>query len=132
MIELTANPAYLHALAANTREAGGLDRAKELDSAAHDIKNLRDYAEQLERRINQCRGELTEADTQRDDAAWALMTLIRPELEMMIDEAVEQCRPLEDLSERVEKLENDLGDDIRREVRDMIQEGEIIVNIDIS
>jgi len=132
MIDLKTNPDYLHTLAADTREAGREETAKDLDGAAHDIKNLRDYAERLERSVNQMSGEIQSIRTQRDEAAAALLAIIRPELERMIDDAVEQCRPLEDLRERVERLENDLGDDIRREVRDMIQDGEIVVNIDIS
>jgi len=132
MIELKTNPDYLHTLAADTREAGREETAKDLDAAAHDLKNLRDYAERIERSVNQMSGEIQSIRTQRDDAARALLAIFRPELEKMVDELLEHNRPLEDLRERVERLENDLGDDIRREVRDMIQDGEIVVNIDIS
>ena len=132
MIELKTNPDYLHTLAADTREAGREETAKDLDGAAHDIKNLRDYAEQLERSVNQMSGEIQSIRTQRDKAAAALLAIFRPEMERMIDAAVEQCRPLEDLRERVESLETDLGDDLRRELRDMITDGEIIVNIDVA
>lgn len=134
MIDLKTNPDYLHTLAADTREAGREETAKDLDGAAHDIKNLRDYAEQLERSINQMSGEITSIRTQRDDAARALLAIFRPELEKMVDELLEYNRPLEDLRERVERLEDDddKADDIRREVRDMITDGEIIVNIDVA
>lgn len=133
MIELKTNPDYLHKLAADTREAGREETAKDLDSAAHDIKNLRDYAERIERSVNQMSGEIQSIRTQRDEAAAALLAIFRPELEKMIDDALEYCRPFENLRERVEQLEDAEqieGDDIRREVRDMIADGEITVTID--
>ena len=60
MIEMRTNPDYLHSLAADTREAGREETAKDLDNAAHDIKNLRDYGWTLEKTINE-----TSADVQR-------------------------------------------------------------------
>lgn len=132
MIELKTNPDYLHRLAADHRDDGRTQTAADIDSAAHDIKNLRDYAERIERSVNQLSAEINSIRTQRDEAAAALLAIFRPELEKMIDEAVEQCRPLEDLRDRVERLEDDddKADDIRREVRDMIADGEITVTID--
>lgn len=132
MIDLKTNPDYLHTLAADTREAGREETAKDLDGAAHDIKNLRDYAESLERSINQMSGEINSIRTQRDDAARALLAIFRPELERMVDELLEYNRPLEDLRERVERLEDndDKADDIRREVRDMIADGEIVISVE--
>lgn len=134
MIELKTNPDHLHAIASNVRLTDQTDLAHDLDAAAHDLKNLRDYAERIERSVNQMSGEIQSIRTQRDEAAAALLAIIRPELERMIDDAVEQCRPLEDLRDRVERLEGDhTGDDeIRGTVRDMIRDGDIIVNIDIS
>ena len=132
MIELKTNPDYLTRLASDTIEAGRDQTGADINAAAHDLKNLRDYAEGLERNTQLMSGEIQSIRTQRDEAAAALLAIIRPEMERMIDEAVEQCRPLEDLRERVERLENDLGDDIRREVRDMIQDGEIVVSVDLA
>ena len=134
MIELKTNPDHLHAIASNVRLTDQTDLAHDLDAAAHDMKNLRDYGERLERSVNQMSSEIQSIRTQRDEAAAALLAIIRPEMERMIDEAVEQCRPLEDLRDRVERLEGDhTGDDeIRGTVRDMIRDGDIIVNIDIS
>jgi hypothetical protein len=42
-----------------------------------------------------------------------------------------ECRPLEDLRERVERLEDDddKANDIREEVRDMIRDGELVVEL---
>jgi predicted nucleic acid-binding Zn-ribbon protein len=134
MIDLKTNPDHLHAIASNVRLTDQTDLAHDLDAAAHDIKNLRDYAERIERSVNQMSGEIQSIRTQRDDAARALLAIFRPELEKMVDELLEYNRPLEDLRERVERLENDddKADDIRREVREMIQDGDIVVNIDIS
>ena len=134
MIELKSNPDHLHALAADYREAEREETAKDLDSAAHDIKNLRDYAERVENTVAQMSREINSIRTQRDEAAAALLAIFRPELERMIDAAVEQCRPIDDLRDRVERLEDDddKADDIRREVREMIADGDIIVSIDHS
>ena len=133
MIELKTNPDHLHAIASNVRLTDQTDLAHDLDAAAHDLKNLRDYAERIERSVNQMSGEIQSIRTQRDEAAAALLAIFRPELEKMIDDALEYCRPFENLRERVEQLEDAEqieGDDIRREVRDMIADGEITVTID--
>lgn len=134
MFELKTNPDYLHRLAVDTREAGLEETAKDLDNAAHDIKNLRDYMERLERSVNQMSGEINSIRTQRNDAAAALLAIIRPELETMVDELLEYNRPLEDLRERVDRLEDDddRAEEIRREVRDMIADGEIVVSVEVS
>jgi phage shock protein A len=105
-------------------------------AAALDHRNLQEYAEQLESNIQKMSGEIQSIRTQRDEAAAALLAIFRPELERMIvdfvDAAVGQCRPLEDLRERVERLEDDddKADEIREEVRDMIRDGELVVTID--
>lgn len=132
MIELHTNPDQLINLADNTPSNPEHFPAKDVRMAAHDIKNLRDYAESLERSVNQMSGEINSIRTQRDEAAAALLAIFRPELEKMVDELLEYNRPLEDLRERVERLEDDddKADDIRREVRDMIADGEITVTID--
>jgi len=129
MIELYTNPDQLINLSDNGEATG-----KDVRMAAHDIKNLRAYAERIERSVNQMSGEIQSIRTQRDEAAAALLAIFRPELERMIDAAVEQCRPIDDLRDRVERLEddNDKADDIRREVREMIADGDIIVSIDHS
>jgi phage shock protein A len=134
MIDLKTNPDHLHAIASNVRLTDQTDLAHDLDAAAHDLKNLRDYAERIERSVNQMSGEIQSIRTQRDEAAAALLAIIRPELERMIDDAVEQCRPLEDLRDRVERLEGDHTGyvEIRDTVRDMIRDGDIIVSIDHS
>lgn len=157
MIELKSNPDYLHRLAHDTRESGHTETAEDLDGAAHDIKNLRDYGWTLEKTLNETSAEIQQwkdkaaememraqareenynaVCEQRDAAAAALLAIIRPQLEILIDELLDYNRPLENLRERVEALEDmnddDKAEDIRREVRDMIADGEIIVTIDTN
>jgi len=129
MIELNTDTDFLIKL---SDDMEGSETARDVRMAAHDIKNLRDYAESLERSINQMSGQINSIRTQRDEAAAALLAIFRPELERMIDDAVEQCRPLEDLRDRVERLEGDHTGyvEIRDTVRDMIRDGDIIVSID--
>ncbi len=145
MIELRTNPDYLHSLAADTREAGRDETAKDLDNAAHDIKNLRDYGWTLEKTMNETSAEIqkwkdkaaemeTRAEAreenynavcaQRDAAAAALLANIRPELETvvykLIAERLEDLHgDIEDLKERVDDVPNE--DDINDAVREFMQ-----------
>lgn len=147
MITLKTDPDYLHRVAADHRTDGRGQTATDIDSAAHDIKNLRDYAEQAERTVNQLSAEINSIRTQRDEAAAALLAIFRPELERMIEkaldesreleriieEAVEECRLVDNLRERIERLEDNeqnADDAMRDTVRDMIRDGDIIVSID--
>ena len=79
--------------------------------------------------------EINMLRTQRDDTAKhlaALLAIFRPELERMIEAAVESSSSIEDLADRVEALESDREDIMRDTVRDMIRGGDIIVRIDLS
>jgi len=129
MIELKTNPDYLTRLASDTIEAGRDQTGADINAAAHDIKNLRDYAEGLERNTQQMSGEIQSIRTQRDEAAAALLAIIRPELERM----VQDLPALSDLSDRLDHLEDNEGnaDTIRDEVRDMIRDGDITVTVDV-
>ena len=129
MIELKTNPDYLTRLASDTIEAGRDQTGADINAAAHDIKNLRDYAEGLERSTHQMSGEIQSIRTQRDEAAAALLAIIRPELERM----VQDLPALSDWSDRLDHLEDNEGnaDTIRDEVRDMIRDGDITVTVDV-
>jgi predicted nucleic acid-binding Zn-ribbon protein len=134
MIELKTNPDTLHAMATEVMA----DRIKaDVLNAAHDLKNLRDYAEGLERSTHQMSGEIQSIRTQRDEAAAALLAIIRPELQKMIEQELEDAVVVEnlndrfsDLDDRLERLE-DPADTIRDEVRDMIRDGDITVTVDV-
>ena len=140
MIELRTNPDYLHSLAADTREAGRDETAKDLDNAAHDIKNLRDYGYTLERTTNEASAEIqkwkdkaaeleTRAEAreenynavcaQRDAAAAALLAIIRPELETLVNKLV---------NEHVETLEADI-DDLKTQCEDIPNDDQITDSI---
>jgi hypothetical protein len=131
MIELRTNTDFLDRLAAEETQAGRDGNGTDIKAAALDHRNLQEYAERLESNIQNMSGEIQSIRTQRDEAAAALLAIFRPELERMIDAAIEQCRPLEDLRERVERLEDDddKANDIREEVRDMIRDGELVVEL---
>jgi len=119
MIELHTNPDNLITLSDNAETTG-----KDVRMAAHDIKNLRDYAESLERSVNQMSGEINSIRTQRDAAAAALLAIFRPELETMVqslvNEQLDDMRgDIEDMKERVDDIPNE--DDINDAVREFMQ-----------
>ena len=135
MIELKTNPDTLHAMATEVMA----DRIKaDVLNAAHDLKNLRDYAEGLERNTQQMSGEIQSIRTQRDEAAAALLAIIRPELEKMIERELEAATAIDDLKDRMSDLDDrlerveDPADTIRDEVRDMVRDGEIVVTVDLA
>jgi len=146
MIDLKQNPDHLHAIASNVRLTDQNDLAHDLDNAAHDLKNLRDYSEQLERSVNSLSAEIASIRDQRETAAKALLAIFRPELEDMIDQAVRDSRAVFELISQVEYLEtehsdlvdrldaleaDDLDDTKTRDaVKDMIRDGDIVVTID--
>jgi predicted nucleic acid-binding Zn-ribbon protein len=160
MIEfgIKTNPDFLRQLAADARANGHTATAQDLDVAAHDLKELREHAERLERSLestsslnSSLTSEINSLRTQRDETASALLAVFRPELEKMVNNVMDEwCRPLELLRERLEELLDEdtrdddkaedicrevrdmIAEDIRREVRDMIADGEIIVSLDVS
>ena len=135
MIELKTNPDTLHAMA--TEVMADRIKADVLD-AAHDLKNPRDYAEGLERNTQQMSGEIQSIRTQRDEAAAALLAIIRPELQKMIERELEDATAIDDLKDRMSDLDDrlerveDPADTIRDEVRDMVRDGEIVVSVDLA
>jgi predicted nucleic acid-binding Zn-ribbon protein len=149
MIEIKTNPDFLSQLAADARANGHTETAQDLDVAAHDLKELREHADRLERTLastssinSSLTSELNSIRAQRDETAAALLAAFRPELERMVNGMMEEwSRPLEILRGRLEELidesdedtsDEDKAEDIRREVRDMIADGEIIVSIDVA
>ena len=125
-----------------------------------DLNNYDDlvaHAQDLERRIEfrdrelaSQRDELLSIRNQRDEAAAALLAIIQPELERMVEgtfaDKIEHGATFEDmrralfeqkglaslLDDRVAVLEAaDKSTDIRDEVREMIMDGEIVVSLDV-
>lgn len=150
MIELKSNPDTLYKFAASV-DRHGFDTADapytvdHLNDAAHDIKNLRDYAYTLERTTNDASAEIQKwkdkaseyqgmaearesnyntVCEQRDAAAAALLAILRPELESMvnrlIDDRVEDMQgDIEDMKDRVQEIPSE--DDISDAVREFMQ-----------
>lgn len=145
MIDLKTNPDNLHKYADDiTRAIEGMgphnaaetEKAQTIHNAAHDIKNLRDYVWTLEKTINETSAEIqswkdkaaemeTRAEAreenynavcaQRDAAAAALLAIIRPELETMVNKLV---------NEHVETLEADI-DDLKTQCEDIPNDDQI-------
>ena len=138
MIELHTNPDQLINLSDNTATTPESLTAKDIRMAAHDIKNLRDYAESLERNTQQMSGEIQSIRTQRDEAAAALLAIIRPELQKLIEQELKDGPAIADLNDRIADIDDrlerveDPADTIRDEVRDMVRDGEIIVTVDLA
>ena len=149
MIDLKTNPDNLHKYADDiTRAIEGMgphnaaetEKAQTIHNAAHDIKNLRDYGWTLEKTINETSAEVqrwkdkaaemeTRAEAreenynavcaQRDAAAAALLAIIRPELETMVNKLI---------NEQVENLETEI-DDLKTQCEDIPNDDQIADSI---
>ena len=115
MIEVKTDIDYLDRLAADSIEAGRDETGADIRAAAVDIKNLKEYADRLERSINEMSAEI---QTLRDASGDDIITL----LDRRIDRAI---------SQRLE-TENTSDETIRETVRDMIRDGDVTVSLDYS
>ena len=115
MIDIKSNIDHLDALAAQYLADDLTETGKDIRAAAADLKNLRDYAVQLERNIERMSADI---QTLKDSAGIALVN----ELERFIDRRI--SAKLDDINPNEE--------DIRQQVRSMIQDGEIVVTVDHS
>jgi len=147
MIELQTNPEYLDMLAADQILDGRDATGSDLKAAALDHKNLREYAERLERNVQQLSAEIAEksrvlgnAETAMEQMQDAIIAVVGGAIDARIKQHLDLNRvddlrdELDALAERVETLEGSdaNSDDIREEVREMIRDSEIVVNIDYS
>jgi translation initiation factor 2B subunit (eIF-2B alpha/beta/delta family) len=115
MIDIKSNIDHLDALAAQYLADDLTETGKDIRAAAADLKNLRDYAVQLERNIERMSADI---QTLKDSAGISLVN----ELERFIDRRI--AAKLDDINPNEE--------DIRQQVRSMIQDGEIVVTVDHS
>ena len=122
MIELKTNPDYLDQLAADHILDGRDATGGDLKAAALDHKNLREYAERLERNVSEMSAELQSYKTANDELAANLFDLMRDRIDRHI---------LRHISDNVEKSEAD-GDAIREAIKDMVRDGELCVDVDYS
>ncbi len=115
MIDIKSNIDHLDALAAQYLADDLTETGKDIRAAAADLKNLRDYAAQLERNIERMSADI---QTLNDSAGNSLVN----ELERFIDRRI--AAKLDDINPNEE--------DIRQQVRSMIEEGDIVVTVDYS
>lgn len=115
MIDIKSNIDHLDELAAQYLADDLTETGKDIRAAAADLKNLRDYAGQLERNIERMSADI---QTLNDSAGNSLVN----ELERFIDRRI--AAKLDDINPNEE--------DIRQQVRSMIQEGDIVVTVDHS
>jgi translation initiation factor 2B subunit (eIF-2B alpha/beta/delta family) len=115
MIDIKSNIDHLDELAAQYLADDLTETGKDIRAAAADLKNLRDYAVQLERNIERMSADI---QTLKDSAGISLVN----ELERFIDRRI--AAKLDDINPNEE--------DIRQQVRSMIQDGEIVVTVDHS
>lgn len=115
MIEVKTDIDYLDRLAADSIEAGRDTTGADIRAAAVDIKNLKEYADRLERHINEMSAEINALTDARGDD---IITL----LDRRIDRAI---------SKRLE-TENTSDETVRETVRDMFRDGEVSVSVDYS
>lgn len=71
---------------------------------------------ELQRQIASRDNELAAIRAQREDASAALLAILRPEIERMVEDILSTA---------------DKSSDIRDEVREMIMDGEIVVSLDV-
>ena len=117
MIDIKSNIDHLDALAAQYLADDLTETGKDIRAAAADLKNLRDYAIQLERNIERMSADI---QTLKDSAGNSLVN----ELERFIDRRITSKLDTLDLTQPAEE--------VRDLVRSMIQDGEIVVTVDHS
>jgi hypothetical protein len=130
MIELKTNPDYLNRLAADHITDGRGGTGSDLQAAALDHKNLLEYAETLERNIQNMSAEMQTVVEQRQQLADVLFDLMRERIGKYIDFR-ESCL-IRTLADREEDTDYVLEDKIRQTVSDMIRDGEITAEVECS
>ena len=159
MIELRTDQDFLEQLAADHFDDGRGSTASDIRAAADDIRNLRDYATNLEREIKRASSDMVLANNDKERAnvnysdlvakqtqgAGFLFNLIKSDIERLILKEVKSQIELEldysisGLEDRIESLETDVSDlnskeadedQIKDTVKEMITDGDIIVSID--
>ena len=159
MIELRTDQDFLERLAADHFDDGRGSTAADIRAAADDIRNLRDYATNLEREIKRASSDIVVANNEKELAkvnyddlkllqtkgADFLFNLIISDIKRLVLREVKDQLEIEldytipSLEDRIESLETDVSDlnskeadedQIKDTVKEMITDGEIIVSID--
>ena len=124
----------LYAMEREYRAENEPEVADDLLAAAAGVETARDRAVELERLLASREAELASIRAQRDDAAAAMLAVLRPELERMVETLVVHGATVEDLRSRLDVIEvetPDLSLAIRQEVREMILDGDISISVDV-
>ena len=159
MIDLRTDQDFLEQLAADHFDDGRGSTAADIRAAADDIRNLRDYATNLEREIKRASSDIVVANNEKELAkvnyddlkllqtkgADFLFNLIISDIKRLVLKEVKDQLELEldytipSLEDRIESLETDVSDlnskdanedQIKDTVKEMITDGDIIVSID--
>ena len=119
MIDIKTDIDHLDGLAAQYLADGLEETGKDIRAAAADLKNLRDYAVQLERNVSEMSAQV---QSFKDSAGHSLLN----ELERFMDRRI---------SERfLNHLENEPNSDehIRDVLKELINGGDVCVDVDYS
>lgn len=119
MIELHTNPEAIEKLYLVSDTKHG----DTLTGAAVDHRNLQEYAERLERNVQEMSAEIQSYKDQREGLADLLFGLMHNRIGQYIDRA---------LTERAEEADDASDDHIRETVKAMIRDGDITVEVDYS
>jgi len=159
MIELRTDQDFLEQLASDHFDSGRGATAADIRAAADDIRNLRDYATNLEREIKRASSDIVVANNDKElvkvnysdlvakqtQGADFLFNLIKSDIERLVLKEIKSQIELEldysisCLEDRIESLETDVSDlnskeadedQIKDTVKEMIRDGDITVNID--
>ena len=148
MIDLRTDQDFLEQLASDHFDSGRGATAADIRAAADDIRNLRDYATNLEREIKRASSDIVEA--RQTQAADFLFNLIKAQVVLLVEEEVNSQIQSEvdyticTIEDRIDSLETDVADlnengrsfddpktdEIKDTVKEMIRDGDITVNID--
>ena len=148
MIDLRTDQDFLEQLASDHFDSGRGATAADIRAAADDIRNLRDYATNLEREIKRASSDIVEA--RQTQAADFLFNLIKAQVVLLVEGEVKICIQSEvdyticTIEDRIDSLETDVADlnengrsfddpktdEIKDTVKEMIRDGDITVNID--
>ena len=119
MIELQTNPEAIE----KVYIVSDTEHGDTLTGAAVDHRNLKEYAEGLERNIQKMSAEIQAAAEQRQQLQDVLFDLMRDRINAQINAV---------LADREDEQDDATDDKIRQTVKDMIRDGDISVEVDYS
>ena len=119
MIELQTNPEAIE----QVYIVSDSEHGDTLTGAAVDHRNLQEYAERLERNVQEMSAEIQSFKDQREALADLLFGLMHNRIGQYIDRT---------LADREDDNDDATDDKIRQTVKDMIRDGDIEIEVDNS